>query len=277
MDVECDKTIYTISDASDYKGLSIVKISGNKALEIAETLTTTNKLHTNKANFLPIHNPFTKEFIDKCYILKFPPTDSFTGENMIEIHLHSNKTILKSFRNAIYNFPFLEKGGMEDFLERRVKNKKINQLQLKAVYVLASHPNDANKKEALYFLTTNFDELYSSWYKEIAHLIELINKYKSSNKITYKMLDYLSAEIDKITYKITKHFFRISKFLDTKTDENFKSKDNIIYLNKYYEAYARLFDIPLENEVEHTKKAIMMLKNNLEKLIATNDPSFEKV
>ena len=91
-------TISAIATANGIGSIAIIRVSGNKALQIAKQL-------TNKKDFTPRYATLTNiyntqnELIDESIVIYFKAPFSFTGEDVVEIQCHGGfivaQTILK--------------------------------------------------------------------------------------------------------------------------------------------------------------------------------------
>ena len=81
-------TIYALSSGPGVSGVAIVRISGPEASEIIKSLTGKEIPSPRIATLRKINNINTSELIDEGIILWFPGPESYTGEDMAEIHIH---------------------------------------------------------------------------------------------------------------------------------------------------------------------------------------------
>ena len=87
-------TIYALSSGPGISGIAVVRISGSDSSKVLKLLTK-NELPTPRvATLRKINNINTSELIDEGLILWFPGPQSYTGEDMVEIHIHGGKACL---------------------------------------------------------------------------------------------------------------------------------------------------------------------------------------
>lgn len=85
------ETIAAISTPNGKGGISIVRISGQKALEIAKTLSQRTQIPPRKATLCNIF--LESSFIDEAITLFFKSPHSYTGEDVVEIQCHGGDVI----------------------------------------------------------------------------------------------------------------------------------------------------------------------------------------
>ena len=80
-------TIYALSSGPGASGVAIVRISGSEASNVIKSLTGKEVPKPRMATLRKINNINTSELIDEGIIIWFPGPESYTGEDMAEIHL----------------------------------------------------------------------------------------------------------------------------------------------------------------------------------------------
>ncbi|MEG2676229.1 MAG: tRNA uridine-5-carboxymethylaminomethyl(34) synthesis GTPase MnmE, partial [Clostridia bacterium] len=85
------KTIATISTPTGSGAISIVRMSGDKALRIASRMFSTKKLESfsdAQANYLYLGTVTTDTVQDKALAVVFRAPSSYTGEDVVEFQCH---------------------------------------------------------------------------------------------------------------------------------------------------------------------------------------------
>ena len=94
-------TIYALSTGPGVSGVAIIRISGPEASEVIKSLTGKEIPRPRVATLRKINNINTSELIDEGIILWFPGPESYTGEDMAEIHIHGGKAVILAVQNEI--------------------------------------------------------------------------------------------------------------------------------------------------------------------------------
>ena len=84
-------TIFALSTGSVTSGISIIRITGNETKNIIKKLTKNNSPIPRKATLSNFYDIDHNEIIDKGIIIWFPGPNSFTGEDLVELHVHGSK------------------------------------------------------------------------------------------------------------------------------------------------------------------------------------------
>ena len=111
-------------------GVGIIRISGDKAFEIAEKIFSNPKFEPGKFKHGWIKDGETK--IDEVVILPFFAPNSYTSENVIEIQCHGGINIVKNILNIVLKngARMAEKG---EFTKRAFLNKRMDLSQAESV------------------------------------------------------------------------------------------------------------------------------------------------
>lgn len=92
-------TISAIATANGMGSIAIIRISGDRALEIAKKLTQKKDFSPRYATLTTIHNQ-KKELIDESIVIYFKAPYSFTAEDVVEIQCHGGFIVAQSILKA---------------------------------------------------------------------------------------------------------------------------------------------------------------------------------
>ena len=83
-------TIYALSTGPGISGIAVIRVSGSDTSNVIKLLTGKNPPQPRIATLRKINKINTSELIDEGLILWFPGPESYTGEDMAEIHVHGS-------------------------------------------------------------------------------------------------------------------------------------------------------------------------------------------
>jgi len=139
-------TIFALASAPGKAGISIVRLSGPLAINVAEKLTK-SKLKEKQPNLRVIYDS-DNHFIDQALILIFRKPYSFTGENVVEFHLHGSSAVVSSVIKLLGNFKGLRSAEAGEFTRCALENGKIDLAQVDGLADLIDAETDAQHKQA---------------------------------------------------------------------------------------------------------------------------------
>jgi tRNA modification GTPase len=128
-----NETIVAISTPPGRGGIGIVRLSGPRALDIANALLTLqNPLTHAQARFAEIHDPESKGKLDEAIATYFARPRSYTGEDLVEIAAHGSPVVLELLvRLALQQGARLARPG--EFTERAFLSGRMDLTQAEAV------------------------------------------------------------------------------------------------------------------------------------------------
>jgi len=94
------ETIVAIATATGVGSIAIVRVSGPKAIEIANSITLGTELEPRKARLATLHDR-DGEVIDQAIVLYFKSPHSFTGEDIVEFQCHGGVVVAREVLDTI--------------------------------------------------------------------------------------------------------------------------------------------------------------------------------
>lgn len=154
-------TIFALASAPGKAGISIVRLSGPLAINVAEKLTK-SKLKEKQPNLRVIYDS-DNHFIDQALILIFSKPCSFTGENVVEFHLHGSSAVVSSVIKLLGNFKGLRSAEAGEFTRCALENGKIDLAQVEGLADLIDAETDAQHKQAARIFNGALGEKTKEW------------------------------------------------------------------------------------------------------------------
>lgn len=145
-------TIAAISTAQGLGGIGVIRISGDKAFEIADKIfvaVSGKKLSDSKgytAHFGYVHNSNNK--IDECIATVFKAPHSYTGEDVVELSCHGGIYVTKQVLRACFDNGAVSADAGE-FTKRAFLNGKMDLTQAEAVMDIIAAKSQAQSRSAL--------------------------------------------------------------------------------------------------------------------------------
>ena len=200
-------TIYALSSGPGVSGVAIIRISGPDASNAIKSLTGKNIPKPRMATLRKINNINTSELIDEGIILWFPGPQSYTGEDMAEIHIHGGKAVVLAVQNEISKIKNCRLADPGEFTKLAFQNGKINLLKAESIADLISAETEIQRLQALKIMkgksSDKFNELRDKLLKILSFIEAKIDfpeedlPEENLKKIKQDSLDVLN-EINKI-------------------------------------------------------------------------------
>ncbi|PUA27812.1 MAG: tRNA uridine-5-carboxymethylaminomethyl(34) synthesis GTPase MnmE [Cellvibrio sp. 79] len=198
-------TIAAIATATGRGGVGIVRISGPKAKQVAESLLSIN-LQPRHAHYCDFSTT-DGEVLDQGIALFFPGPHSFTGEDVLELQGHGGPVILDLLLREITRLGVrLARPG--EFSERAFLNDKLDLAQAEAIADLIDATSQQAARNALHSLQGAFSKRIHELVEALIHLRIYV---EASIDFPEEEIDFLSdgkvaGDLDDITCKLEKVF-----------------------------------------------------------------------
>ncbi len=167
------RTIFALASAQGRAGVSIIRLSGDKALWAVQQLTTKN-LTPRMAVYTPL--AWQGELIDEAVILWFKSPHSFTGEDCVELHVHGSKAILDRLYLILVELG-LELAAPGEFSRRALEHGKLDLTQAEAIADLVDAESEAQRRQALTQLGGGLKQQYEVWRANLIDILARLEVY----------------------------------------------------------------------------------------------------
>ncbi len=199
-------TILAQSTPIGYGGIGIIRISGNKVKKILKKMF--GKITKNRyATYLPIKNKKNK-IIDYGIIIYFKKPNSYTGEDILEIHSHGGQKIIELIINSIVNLNIknIRIAYPGEFTERAFINKKIDLIQAESINEIIY----AKSENLIFSAIESIKGKLSNKIKNIINIIK-INIINIENEINFSESEINKNYINIIKKNIINIYKKIKK------------------------------------------------------------------
>ena len=88
-------TIFALSSGAPPAAIAIMRISGPAAFDILRGLSGRVPA-PRRASLCSLRSPETQEILDQALVLVFPGPDTATGEDLVELHLHGGRAVVRA-------------------------------------------------------------------------------------------------------------------------------------------------------------------------------------
>ncbi|MCK5285557.1 MAG: tRNA uridine-5-carboxymethylaminomethyl(34) synthesis GTPase MnmE [Alphaproteobacteria bacterium] len=159
-------TIFALATPVGRSGVAIIRVSGSQAWVSAKTLINKDLL-PRQAMLCTLKNPASSEIIDKALVLGFKAPASYTGEDIIEFHLHGGQAVIQALISFLAKQKQHRMAEPGEFTRRAFENGKMDLTEAEAVADLINAETQNQKAQALMQMSGALSTLYESWTKEL--------------------------------------------------------------------------------------------------------------
>ncbi len=159
-----NETIVALASASGRAGVAVVRVSGPRAGSVFSVLCRPAATPASRrATLRDIVDPVTQELIDHALVLWFPSPHSFTGEDVVELHLHGGRAIVSAALEVLCRLEGFALAGAGAFSRRAFDNGKMDLTEAEAIADLVDAETAAQRRQALRQMDGALGQLYHGW------------------------------------------------------------------------------------------------------------------
>lgn len=173
-----DQTIYALSTVFGKSGVAVFRISGTSALEAVKRLSDidVDKLKPRYAYFAKIHDLKGRP-LDHALIICFKAPNSFTGEDVVEIHSHGSKAVISSLLDNLSQLDDFRLAEPGEFSKRAFYNDKMDLTEAEGLADLIDAETSEQQKYALRQMNGELKNLYESWRSDLLTVLAHLEAY----------------------------------------------------------------------------------------------------
>ena len=164
-------TIYALSSGPGISGVAVIRISGPDTKKIISDLTDGVFPKPRMATLKKVNNIKTNELIDEGIIIWFPGPESYTGEDMAEIHVHGSRAVIEAILNSISQIQNCRLAEPGEFTKLAFQNGKINLLKAESIGDLIASETEIQRKQAIKIMSGKSSHKYNFWREALLKIL----------------------------------------------------------------------------------------------------------
>lgn len=168
-------TIYALASAAGVGGVAVIRVSGPHAKAGLEVLSDPTPLpQPRMAAVRVLRDVQTGAKLDEAMVIRFEGPKSFTGEDVVEYHLHGGRAVVDSVLLALSRMEGCRLANPGEFTRRAFENGRMDLTAAEAVADLIAAETEAQREQALAQMGGSLFRLYNGWAGRLArHLAYL--------------------------------------------------------------------------------------------------------
>lgn len=165
-------TIFALATVPGKSGVAVIRVSGARAFDschafgfdpIAPRRTAVRKLvHPDRG------------FLDEALVLLFEEGASFTGEPVVEFHVHGSLAIVNAVLDCLKELPNYRMAEAGEFTRRALANGRLDLTQVEALSDLIDAETEMQRKQAIKGFTGRLREQAETWRADLIHALSLL-------------------------------------------------------------------------------------------------------
>ena len=169
-----DDTIFALSSAPGRAGVAVIRVSGRDAATVMCALSGRDKPKAREAALRILRSPEDGAELDRGLVLWFPSPQSFTGEDVVEFHVHGGRAVVNALLDVIGRFGHCRLAEPGEFARRAFDNEKIGLVEAEALADLIAAETEAQRRQALMLSGQKLQDLYDTWRTRLLNVLALV-------------------------------------------------------------------------------------------------------
>jgi len=242
-------TIFALSTGPGVSGVAVIRISGIETSNALKLLTKKPLPTPRVATLRKITKINTSELIDEGLILWFPGPQSYTGEDMAEIHVHGSKAVVEALHFSLSSIDNCRLAEPGEFTRLAFENGKISLLKAESIADLISSETEIQRQQAIKIMNGKSADQFNFLREKLL-----------------KILSYVEAKIDFPEEDLPKNIFDEIK---NSSNEIIKKIEKILNDQKVGERIREGFKIVILGPTNAGKSSLMNYLSNREVAIVS--------
>ena len=164
-------TIYALSSGPGVSGIAVIRVSGKNTSQVIKKLTGSSLPAPRVATLKKFNKNGQKSLIDEGVIIWFPAPNSYTGEDLVEFHVHGSRAVINAMQLAISKIKNCRLAEPGEFTKRAFQNGRINLLKAESIADLISSETEIQRKQALKIMSGKSADKFNSWRKKLLQIM----------------------------------------------------------------------------------------------------------
>ena len=200
-------TIFALSTAIGVAGLAVVRVSGHLSLTALKTISRKSHFEPNVLTKSEFYDPESGNLIDKGLAVFFSKPKSFTGEDVVEFHIHGGHTTVQLLLKSLSNIDQLRLAQPGEFSKRAFVNNKMDLTAIEAMGDLVNSQTEIQHNQALSQMNGSLNKLYLSWRKSLIELVAYLEADIdfADEDIPENVLNNINSKIEKLLEEMNEH------------------------------------------------------------------------
>ena len=165
-------TIFALASAQGRAGVSVIRLSGPDAKKVVAKFV--SNLPKDRVAGLRILTDGTGEPLDHALVLCFDGPRSFTGEDVVELHLHGSIAVVQSVLRVLGDSGLARLAEPGEFTRRALENGRMDLAQVEGLADLIESETETQRKQALRVVTGHLGALVEQWRSSLSRAAALI-------------------------------------------------------------------------------------------------------
>lgn len=163
-------TIFALATAQGRAGVAVIRLSGPDAVKAAGRLMGDVPAMRGLRRLLDRDG----QLVDEALVLRFPEGRSFTGEEVVELHLHGSPAVVAAVLRLLGDDHDLRQADAGEFTRRALENGALDLAQVEGLADLIDAETEGQRKQAVRVFSGALGALAEGWRADLIRAAALL-------------------------------------------------------------------------------------------------------
>lgn len=200
-------TIFALSSGALPAGVAVLRLSGPGAFGALEALTQKPLPEVRRAALRKIVSR-SGLLLDEALVLTFQAPHSFTGEDIVELHLHGSRAVVQAVLAEMTEMVGLRLAEAGEFSRRAFENGRLDLIEAEGLAELISAETEMQRRLAVEQSFGGQSALYESWAQRLTYaraMIEAELDFADEDDVPGSVADKMVQDITKLRDELGRH------------------------------------------------------------------------
>lgn len=154
-------TIIALASGAGRAGVAVIRISGPGSIGVLGHLTDQPTPAPRRAVIRTLSEG--ERYLDEALVLSMPGPTSFTGEDVVELHVHGGPAVVEAILEACLRSRLCRTALPGEFTRRAFENGRLDLTQAEAVADLVDAETEGQRRQAARIFRGEAAETFESW------------------------------------------------------------------------------------------------------------------
>ncbi len=198
------QTIIALASGRGAAGVAVLRLSGPDSHSVLVRLTEDHRAMPRMATLYMFKDPDNGTLLDKGLGIYFQAPNSFTGEDVVELHIHGGVAVIDSVIKACLSCEGVRMAEPGEFSKRAFLNGRIDLTEAEGIADLVAAETSLQAQQALMQMRGGLRDLYHNWAEELTRSLAYIeadidfSDEEIPESLSIKMRPILQKTLDSI-------------------------------------------------------------------------------
>lgn len=165
-------TVFALATAPGRAGVAVIRMSGSQAHAACVALC--GDLPEPRIATVRVLRDTSGVRLDEALVTVFSQGASFTGEDVVEFHLHGSIAVVSAVLRVLAELPECRAADAGEFTRRALENGRLDLAQVEGLADLIDAETEAQRRQALRVLSGDLGKVAEGWRRDLIRAAALL-------------------------------------------------------------------------------------------------------